>query len=136
MSAEPEVISAQAVLTPLGVDQRMEVDLKFPGDVAAKMIADISNPPFRGLLRIEGEGGIVEVDNPCLPHKGHSIREWVGERYREFTLAGGTTYDYQLAAFIDAVENGHPLPTGGLDSIGNMQVVDAIYTASGVRRHH
>jgi len=127
MQTEPAVISARATPTPLGVDQRMEAELVFPGGIAARLIADIADPPFRGLLRIEAENGVVELDNPCLPHKGHSLREWLGGGYREHTLAGGTTYDYQLAAFIDAVERGTPLPTGGTDAIGNMRVVDAIY---------
>lgn len=134
MGEEPQILSARAQLTPLNVDQRMEVEMAFPGGVRAQMVADIASPPFRGLLRIEGENGTVEIDNPCLPHKGHSIREWFGDSYREFTLAGGTTYDYQLAAFIDAVDNGAPLPTGGDDSIGNMTAVDAIYQVSGLRR--
>ncbi|MBU1312904.1 MAG: hypothetical protein KJ947_17525 [Alphaproteobacteria bacterium] len=76
---------------------------------------------------------MVELDNPCQPHKGHSIREWFGGSYREFTLAGGTTYDYQLAAFVDAVENGSPLATGGEDAIDNMRALDEIYVASGLR---
>jgi predicted dehydrogenase len=134
MDEEPEILSARAELTPLNVDQRMEVGMAFPGGVSAQIVADIASPPFRGLLRIEGEDGTIEIDNPCLPHKGHSIREWFGDSYREFTLAGGTTYDYQLAAFIDAVEKGTFLPTGGDDSIGNMKAVDAIYEASGLRR--
>ena len=130
MEAEPEIRSAKAVLTPLGVDQRMEAELMFPGEIPAQMIADISSPPFRGMLRIEGEKGIVELDNPCLPHKGHSLREWFGESYREHTLGAGTTYDYQLAAFIAALAGGGTLPTGGADAVGNMQAVDAIYAAA------
>jgi len=133
MGEEPEILSAQAELTPLNVDQRMEVKMRFAGGVDAQLVADIGSPPFRGLLRIEGEKGVVELDNPCLPHKGHSIREWFGDSYREFTLAAGTTYDYQLAAFVDAVENGTPLPTGGEDAIGNMRALDEIYVASGLR---
>ncbi|MBU1312496.1 MAG: Gfo/Idh/MocA family oxidoreductase [Alphaproteobacteria bacterium] len=133
MGEEPEILSAQAKLTPLNVDQRMEVKMRFGGGVDAQLVADIASPPFRGLLRIEGEKGVVELDNPCLPHKGHSIREWFGGSYREFTLAAGTTYDYQLAAFVDAVENGSPLPTGGEDAIGNMRALDEIYVASGLR---
>lgn len=74
---------------------------------------------------------MVELDNPCQPHKGHSIREWFGGSYREFTLAAGTTYDYQLAAFVDAVENGSPLPTGGEDAIDNMSALDEIYVRPG-----
>lgn len=133
MGEEPEILSAQAELTPLDVDQRMEVKMRFAGGIEAQLVADIASPPFRGLLRIEGEKGMIELDNPCLPHKGHSIREWFGDSYREFTLAAGTTYDYQLAAFVDAVENGTTLPTGGQDAIGNMKALDAIYVASGLR---
>jgi len=127
MDQEPKVISAIAVPNPLGVDQRMEVELMFPGDIPAIMIADISDPPFRGLLRIEGENGVVELDNPCLPHKGHSLREWFGTSYKEHTLAAGTSYDYQLEAFLSALGTGEALPTGGADSIGNMRIVDEIY---------
>jgi predicted dehydrogenase len=130
MQAEPEVHSASAILNPLGVDQRMEAELVFPGNIVAQMIADISSPPFRGLLRIEGDKGVVELDNPCLPHKGHSLREWFGDSYREHTLGAGTTYDYQLAAFMDALETGASLPTGGADAIGNMTTVDSIYEAA------
>ncbi|MQW59690.1 Gfo/Idh/MocA family protein [Sinorhizobium meliloti] len=134
MGEEPEILSARAELTPLNVDKRMDVEMAFPGGVNAQLVADIASPPYRGFLRIEGENGTIELDNPCLPHKGHSIREWFGESYREFTLGGDTTYDYQLAAFIDAVENGTPLPTGGDDAIGNMKALDAIYEISGLRR--
>lgn len=130
MEQEPEVVWARAVPNPLGVDQRMEAELRFPGGVPAQMIADISNPPFRGLLRIKGEKGVVELDNPCLPHKGHSLREWFGAGYREHTLGAGTSYDYQLDAFVAALAGGEQLPTGGADSIGNMRIVDAIYAGA------
>jgi predicted dehydrogenase len=133
MATEPDVVAASARLCELGSDTRIEADLRF-GDVPAHLVADIQDPPFRGLFRIEGEHGTVELDNPCLPHRGHSFREQIGDDYREHTLAGGTTYDYQLAAFLDAVEHGTPLPTGGADAIGNMSALDRIYEAAGVSR--
>lgn len=135
MGTEPEILSAKGTLNPLGVDQSMHVEMLFPDGTPATVIADIASPPFRGLLRLEGERGTVELDNPCLPHKGHSIREWLdGEPYREHTLAASTTYDYQLAAMIEAVEAGKPPITGGADAIGNMAAVDRIYRASGMRQ--
>ena len=76
----------------------------------------------------------VELDNPCLPHTGHSFREDIGGTFREYTVAGGTTYDYQLAAFLAAVDTGAPLATGGADAIGNMAALEAIYERAGVRR--
>jgi predicted dehydrogenase len=133
MGSEPEIVAASARLCELGSDTRIEADLRF-GDVPATLLADIQDPPFRGLLRIEGRHGTVELDNPCLPHRGHSFREWIHDDYREHTLAGGTTYDYQLAAFLDALDHGSPLPTGGADAIGNMAALDRIYEAAGVSR--
>ena len=51
-----------------------------------------------------------------------------------YTVAGGTTYDYQLAAFLEAVNTGAALPTGGADAIGNMATLDRIYERAGVQR--
>jgi predicted dehydrogenase len=134
MAAEPEVVSASARLCELGSDTRVEAELLFPGGIPASLLADIQDGPFRGLLRIEAENGSVELSNPCLPHNGHSFREEIGGVFREYTVAGGTTYDYQLAAFLDAVDAGAALPTGGADAIGNMAALEAIYDRAGVRR--
>jgi predicted dehydrogenase len=131
---EPEVLAASARLSPLGSDTQIAADLGFRGGVSASLVADIQDGPFRGLLRIEAENGVVEADNPCLPHRGHSVREWIDDRYREHTIAGDTTYDYQLAAFLEAVDAGIPLPTGGQDAIGNMVAIDNIYDRAGVVR--
>ena len=125
--AEPEIRSANAEYTPLDVDRRVSAQLRFPGGIEATMLADLSDPPFRGLLRIEGDNGIVELDNPCLPHKGHSVREWLDGGFREYTLGGGTTYDYQLKALLEAVAQERAPVTSRGDSIGNMEAVDRIY---------
>ncbi|MEF2070058.1 Gfo/Idh/MocA family protein [Consotaella aegiceratis] len=134
LGSEPTVLSATADRTELGIDRCIAADLGFAGGVNASFLADLARPPYRGLLRIEAENGVVELDNPCLPHKGHSIREWLDGSFREHTVAGGTTYDYQLAALVDAVGNGTVLPTGGADAIGNMRAIDAIYAAAGFSR--
>jgi hypothetical protein len=55
-------------------------------------------------------------------------------RYREYTIAAGTTYDYQIAAFLNAIDTSALLPTGGRDSIGNMIAIDRIYEIAGVVR--
>lgn len=134
MGAEPQVVSASARLCELGSDTRVEAAFRFPGDVPATFLADIQDAPFRGYLRIEGENGSIELDNPCLPHTGHSFRETIGGVVREYTVAGNATYDYQLAAFLDAIDTGAPLVTGGVDAIGNMAAIEAIYAKAGVCR--
>lgn len=134
MGSEPEVLQASARLCELGSDTKVEASFRFPGDVPATLLADIQDGPFRGMLRIEAENGTVELDNPCLPHNGHSFRERLDGGYRVYTVAGGTTYDYQLDAFVRAVETGAALPTGGSDAIGNMLALDLIYKRAGVER--
>lgn len=134
MGTEPEIVSASARLCDLGSDTRIEANLRFPGDVPARLLADIQDGPFRGLLRVEAENGVVELDNPCLPHNGHSFREWLNGGHRVYTVAGAATYDHQLEAFVKAVDGGNALPTGGADAIGNMAALDRIYERAGVER--
>ncbi len=129
---EPEIISAAATLTPLGVDESMYSILRF-GDIKAELIANISRPPFEARITVVGEGGSIEIENPVLPHKGHSIRQTFNGRLEEFTLAGGTTYDYQLSAFIDAIKTGIAPVTGKADSIKNMIALEQIYRLAGLR---
>ena len=52
---------------------------------------------------------------------------------RRCTVAGDETYDHQLAAVLDALASGEPLPTEGRDPVANMRVIDAVYAAAGVR---
>lgn len=131
---EPRILSAQAERTKLGVDQSMQCEMEFDDGVTATLVADIANPPFRGLLKIVGEMGEVELENPCLPHQGHSIRERFGDSFVIRTVAGGTTYDYQLSALLDAIDTGADLPTGPTDAINNMIALDAIYRLAGFPR--
>lgn len=133
MGSEPSVVSASARLCDTGTDVCIAADLRFPEGVAASLLADLQDPPYRALLRVEAEHGVVELDNPCLPHNGHSFREWLNGSHRVYTLDAGATYDYQLAAFLDALANGSALPTGGADAVENMRLIEEIYAQAGVR---
>jgi predicted dehydrogenase len=128
---EPEVLSAKAKLTTLGVDESMVAKLRF-GSIDAELIADIARQPFEARISVVGEKGGVEIDNPVLPHKGHSIRETIDGRLQEFTLPGGTTYDYQLSAFLDAIASGIAPITGEADAINNMMALEEIYRVAGL----
>ncbi|UJW86517.1 Gfo/Idh/MocA family protein [Devosia sp. SL43] len=127
MGSEPEIIAATARVGASGVDTRMEATLRFEQDVDATMIADIQDPPFRPWLRIEAAQGCIEVDNPSSPHRGHSIRSWRDGILSQYTVGGGTTYDYQLAAFLRSASVGIPSMENRDDAIGNMAAVDRIY---------
>jgi len=132
--AEPEVVSAQALLWSPQVDRRMDAKLRFADGRSAAITASMgSRTLLKMALRIEGERGEIRVFNPIAPHIYHrlTVRTPSG-RIRE-RVAGEATYTCQLRAFVDHVRNGTPVPTGPADAIANMRVIDAVYRAAGLR---
>ena len=133
LAAEPQVRWAQARLNPLGADVEMKADLEFPGGVAARVSASMAEGvALSSTLTVEGQLGVLHVDNLVFPSQGHSIGTDIDGVPRRQTVAGEETYDHQLAAVIEALASGRPLPTEGRDTVGNMRVIDACYGAAGV----
>ena len=131
---EPQVRRAQAALNPLGADLEMEVDLEFPDGVVGRIFASMAEGvEFASTLTVEGERGVLHVDNLVFPSSGHSITTEIDGVPRRRTVAGEETYDHQLAAVLAALASGEPLPTEGQDVVGNMQAIDAVYAAAGMR---
>jgi predicted dehydrogenase len=58
------------------------------------------------------------------------VRSGDAARTEKFTRR--PTYEFQLDAFCAAVLRGEPTLTPPADSIANMRVLDAIYTAAGM----
>jgi predicted dehydrogenase len=133
LDAEPEVRRAHASLNPLGADLEMEAELEFPGGVLARVAASMAEGvPLASTLTVEGQRGMLRVDNLVFPSQGHSIATDIDGVPRRQTVAGEETYDHQLAAVVEALASGGPLPTEGPDTVANMRVIDAIYAAAGV----
>ena len=141
VGSEPEVLRAEAVEGPPGIDLSMRAELSFSGGlpavVSSSMVADRSEWPSAMTVRVWGEDGHFEVLNPMAPQMGHRISG---------TLADGTTvdevldlrssYEFQLRAFCRAVAGQERPLTGGQDAIANMRVIDAVYEASGLGARH
>jgi predicted dehydrogenase len=53
---------------------------------------------------------------------------------RQYTLAGDTSFDHQLAAVVAAIGTRSGVPTGGEDAIANMRVIDRIYECAAIDR--
>jgi predicted dehydrogenase len=133
LAAEPEVRRAEARLNPLGADLEIEADLEFPGRVAARVFASMAEGvALASTLTVEGERGVLHVDNVVFPSQGHSIATDIDGVPRRRTVAGEETYDHQLAAVVGALASGEPLPTEGRDAVRNMRVIDAVYAAARV----
>lgn len=133
MGEKAEVISATATKTPSGVDESVKASLRFASGVPAEISTSMAKgEPYDSVFVIEGEKGRMTLRNPVKPHEGHSIiEEFTGEPKRVFTVAGGTTYDFQLAAIVEAIAKGTPLATENDDAIDNMAMIDAIYAKAG-----
>jgi predicted dehydrogenase len=132
---EPRVESASAEWNPLGADSSIDAVFTFAGGeratLAATMASGRSIPPGNRLT-IGGDRGSVTIENLIVPQFGHSVRiRMRDEPERALTVAGGASYDYQLAAVVSAIESGEPLPSEGADLILGMSVIDAVYRAAG-----
>jgi predicted dehydrogenase len=83
--------------------------------------------------RAIGERGVMRVINPTSPQMWHRMRVKTGGKSRTERFPRRPTYEYQLDAFCAAVLRGEPTLTPPADSIANMQVLDAIYVAAGMK---
>ena len=131
MGSEPEIVSASGRRTRTGVDEAITATLDF-GGVAAELETDMSEgTPYTSTVTVESARGRVELDNFVLPHEGHRVREWLDGGFIEHTLAGGTSFDFQLASIVDALNSGAPHVNEGDDPVANMAAIDAIYDKAG-----
>ena len=137
---EPIVRAARAEVGPPEVDIVMDAELEFPslqGEAPLTARAYCSmNPdePMAAALTIEGSSGRLEVRNPIAPQMGHRLTLENAEGTLEEEVDRTPTYTYQLAAFTAAVRGERTNLTDGEDAVRNMQVIDAIYAAAGMRR--
>jgi len=134
MDAEPEVIRAKSKLLRPDVDSRTEADLKFPNGVDAHVVCDMLSPRlFHSVLRVKGDGGEMSALSPFQPHVFHWMTLRTSKGLWRGTVKGGDIYAHQLRAFADAIRSNTPFSTTPNDAVHNMQVIDAIYQAAGLR---
>jgi predicted dehydrogenase len=133
---EPSVVSATARCAVPGVDLDMEARLAFTSGPTATL--KCSMQPEDGVLfrrlRVEGDKGVLEMDNPVSPHAGATLSiESESASLPEIASGGDTTFHYQLRHMLEVIAGRTQPLTGGEDAIGNMRAIDAIYRAAGLR---
>lgn len=133
LGGEPEVRSARALVKEPGVDRAMRAELKFPEGHTGTVVASLWS---RSLLRLSakvlGANGSMHVLNPFAPQFGHRLAVKLNGHRRVERFERRPSYEYQLAAFADAVLHGKPFPTTADDAVATMRVVDDIYRAAGL----
>jgi predicted dehydrogenase len=142
VGTEPDVESATSAEGWGGVDRATSASFRFAAPAGASegptgtiTCSMWSHRLVAIWLRAEGTEGSVRVRNPLMPHLLGSVKVTAGGTSRRERPWPGTTYSHQLAAFVAAVQDGAPFPTGVDDAVANMAVIDAIYRAAGREPH-
>jgi predicted dehydrogenase len=133
---EPTVVSVSARCGTPGVDLDVEAQLAFTSGPTATL--QCSMQPGDGKLfrrlRVQGDRGVLEIDNPVSPHSGATLAiEGDTPMLPQIVSGGETTFHHQLRHVLDCIEGRAQPLTGGDDAIGNMRTIDAIYRAAGLR---
>ncbi|CAM3320745.1 Gfo/Idh/MocA family protein [Kibdelosporangium persicum] len=130
---EPKVLSARAKLHKPNVDRAMTAEVRFDEGYTAEITCSLwSASLLRMSATVYGSDGLMSLTNPYMPQMWHrmTVMSNGGKRTERFTKR--PTYAFQLDAFKNAVEKGEPTLTPPEDSVRNMAVIDAIYTAAGL----
>ena len=137
MGSEPRVVQAECVRSKAGVDVATRASLRFSDGATAELRTAMdetgAEQPCARVI-IEGEKGRLILENPIAPHDGNKIISEVDGATQSESVAGESTYYYQLQHFIAAVEGSEAPLTGGDDAINNMQLIDSIYAAARFER--
>jgi predicted dehydrogenase len=140
VAGEPEVVSAEAIERSPGVDRTVLAHLRFAdgpfhrGTVEGRLATAMLARRGRGSgARIVGTQGTIEIEGYVQPTVHNRLTVRSRRRSTSSSLpATPTTYDGQLAAFVDAVRSGVPFPTDVHDAVAQMRAIDAIYRAAGM----
>ncbi len=130
----PTAIDASATLTPVGVDESMTADLSFASGATAHLTSSMAaEMAFHAEMKLIGSTGEIEFINPLAPHHPllpGRLRTTAG---READISSTPTYNYQLAAIIEALRSGAVLPTEGDNILRQQEALDEVYVAAGLR---
>ncbi|HEX3793678.1 MAG TPA: Gfo/Idh/MocA family oxidoreductase [Acidimicrobiales bacterium] len=133
LAAGPRVISAKAKLSSAGVDRAMDARFSLPeGGTARIRCSMFSSSLLRLHAAVVGSEGTLSVFNPFAPQFGHRVKIETASGTRKERFSRRATYDYQLEAFVAAVEDGAHFSTTASDAIRTMELIDAIYTSAGL----
>lgn len=130
---EPVKVTAQAETGEPNVDLYLAADLTFPSGIIGHISGDMRNGgKTRADLTVTGTKGTMSIKNPLSPQHGCKFEVTVAGATTSETFEKRASYDYQLDAFIAAVESGAPLYTDGDEAVNQMKAIDACYKAAGL----
>lgn len=128
-----EVVSAEAALASPGVDRAMSAVLRTATGIDVRATCSLWSMRLLAITaHVVGDSGELKVLNPVSPQHLHRIRVRTPEGSRTEVLDRTPTYTWQLRAFVSAITEGAPVPTGPEQAVANMELIDAVYRAAGL----
>jgi predicted dehydrogenase len=133
-AAEPAVARAEALLASPQVDRRMTAEFRFADGRTGRITCSLlSRTVLRIGARVEGDLGEMRVINFAAPQHYHRLTVRTARGRRVVQSSRIPSYVYQLRAFVNSILRGAPVLTPPSDSIATMRVIDAVYSAAGLR---
>jgi xylose dehydrogenase (NAD/NADP) len=124
LCGEPEVVWAEAVTGPTGVDEVFAGILRFPGGVLAQLHCGLVLP-FQDELEVIGEEGSLFVDDPWLCWSpGIELRR--GEEVERIPVEPANSYRLELERFGAAMRGEGRLLLGREESVAQARVLEAL----------
>ncbi|HUQ09941.1 MAG TPA: Gfo/Idh/MocA family oxidoreductase [Steroidobacteraceae bacterium] len=133
---EPTITRASARCGTPGVDLDVEAEMAFTSGPTATLKCSMQPPDgqLHRRLRVHGDAGMLEIENPVSPHSGATLSIDAPDAPMPQIVSGGdTTFHYQLRHIVEVIEGRAEPLTGGEDALGNMRAIDAVYRAAGMR---
>ena len=134
IDGEPTVVSAEAICPVPDIDGSMRAELSWPsgvtGTLFGSMTADV--PGYTASMEIVGTDATLHVDNPIAPQDGASLQIRKDGNVIDIPVLPGSTYEFQLTAFRDAIAFDAPFSTTTVDGVATMALIDACYVAAGL----
>lgn len=127
----PSEVQATATTTLAGVDESMQAKLSFASGVTTEISTSMAEgAAFRAVLKLIGSKGEIDFVNPLAPHIGAQLQTSSG---RNAQISPISTYTWQLAAVLQALQTGASLPTEGDIILRQQAAPDRVYGAAGLR---
>ena len=132
---EPSILAARGGEVPeyAGVDAWLAADLAYPNGVPARLESSMTHGVLDFSLRLVGSAGEAYAPAYLQAHLDDRIIITVGTEQRVEEMGARTTYTYMLEAFARLVREGVPMRTDADDAVVQMQMIDDLYVAAGMR---
>jgi predicted dehydrogenase len=134
IDAELVDVSAEATISQGGVDESMRGELTFADNTVARLSCTMhTDTQFKAELTVTGSEGEIVFRNPLAPQHGAALTLSTRARSETAAINPISTYTWQLAALVNALESGEPLPTEGEAILRQQDTLDRLYAAAGLR---